>query len=269
VSNTVKTFIYVLVLTVAVMSVGNYLGGRQGLLLGFVISLGLNVFSYFYSDQMILKMYRAIPVAGVDPFRLQEIVTKLSLKIGIPKPEVFIIPCDTPNAFATGRNPKHASVAVTEGILRLLSKEELEGVLAHELSHVNHRDTLIMAIAATLGSFIFFGAKTNQGKNNNVLVGLLFTLLTPVAAFFIQSALSRSREYEADSAASELTQNPEALASALWKVHHYSQAVPMSVNPSTAHMFIINPLITGGINVLFSTHPPMQERVKKLIGRTL
>jgi heat shock protein HtpX len=272
-TSALKTWIYLFILTAFVMTVGELLGGRQGLLLGFVVAVGMNFFSYFYSDKLVLSMYSAVPVEGTDPFGLQVIVVKLAKQIGIPKPRVFIIPSETPNAFATGRSPAHASVAATEGILRLLSREELEGVLAHELTHVNHRDTLIMAVAATLGTAIMFlsGSRNPNAarSSNNIFIGLLISIVAPVAATLIRFAISHSREFDADSGAASLTQNPQALASALWKIHNYSQALPMATTRSTAHMFIINPLLAGGINSLFSTHPPVQERIKKLIGRTL
>src|ERR1700733_2081429 len=202
-TNTLKTWIYLLILTALIMTLGEALGGRQGLLLGFVVALGMNFFSYFYSDQMVLSTYHAIPVEGVDPYGLQNIVTKLAERAGIPKPKVYIIPTETPNAFATGRNPMHASVAATEGILRILNKEELEGVLAHELSHVNHRDTLIMAVAALLGTVVMFlansfkwmtifGGKQKSNTGENAVAGLVIAFLAPISATLIQLAISRS-----------------------------------------------------------------------------
>jgi len=279
-TNTLKTWIYLIILAALMMTVGQALGGRQGLLLGFILALVVNFFSYFYSDKLVLSMYHAALIEGVDPYGLQDTVIKLSKRFSIPKPNVYIIPSETPNAFATGRGPGYASIAATEGILRLLNPEELEGVLAHELSHVRHKDTLIMAIAATLGTVIMFiansfrwlavlGDTRERNGRSNAVAGLFLAFLAPIAASLIQLSISRSREFEADQAAAGVTQNPQALASALWKIHNYSQAMPMPATHSTAHMFIINPLLSGGINNLFSTHPPVQERIRKLIGRTL
>jgi heat shock protein HtpX len=262
------------------MVLGEFLGGRQGLLFAFILAIGINFLSYFFSDALILRTYGARLVEGSDPYGLQSVVTDLAHRAHIPKPKIYIIPSETPNAFATGRNPNHASVAATEGILTLLTREELEGVLAHELSHVQHRDTLIMAVAATLATIImylaqvfrwlsFFGTQRQDSGRDNFASRFVVALLAPMAAIFIQLALSRNREFMADAHGAELTANPQALASALWKIHNYSQALPMAVTPSTAHIFIINPLFGGGLFKLFSTHPPVEERIKKLIGRTL
>jgi len=277
-SNSIKTWIYLFILTVIIMLLGQSLGGRQGLLIAFILALSLNFVSYFFSDKIVLRAYGARPVEGVDPYGLQDLVTSLANKAGIPKPQVYIIPSETPNAFATGRNPQHAAVAATEGILKLLTREEMEGVLAHELSHVQDRDTLIMAVAATLGTVVMylasffrwaaiFGSRDNDREN--FVAELFLAILAPIAATLIQLAISRSREFIADTHGAELTGNPQALASALWKIHNYAQAIPMAASPATAHMFIINPLYGGGISSLFSTHPPVEDRIKKLIGRTL
>ncbi len=276
--NHLKTLLYLLALTALIMFLGEAMGGRQGLLLAFIFSLGLNLMSYFYSDQIVLWTYGARLVEGTDPYGLQETVAALAARAGIPKPKVYLIPSETPNAFATGRSPYHASVAATEGILQLLTKEEMKGVLAHELSHVSHRDTLLMAVAAVLGSVIMYLANMfkwaaifgrRDDRNENVIGTLFIAMFAPLAATLIQLAMSRSREYLADHGAVELTHDPQSLANALWKIHNYAQAMPMPATPSTAHMFIINPLFGGGINSLFSTHPPVQERIRKLIGRTL
>jgi heat shock protein HtpX len=278
-SNSLKTWFYLLFLTAILMYIGSFLGGRQGMLGAFTLCLVLNVVAYFYSDKIMLWTYGARPLEGTDPYGLQKAVAKLAEEAGIPKPDVYIIPSETPNAFATGRSPKKASVAVTEGLLNLLSKEEMEGVLAHELSHVRHRDTFMMAVAAVLGSLVMyavgffrwiatFGRRTDR-KMENPVAQLFFGMLSPVAACFVQLGSSRSREFQADVRAVELTQNPQALASALWKIHNYVQAVPMPATYSTAHLFIVSPLHKGGINSLFRTHPPIEERIKKLIGRSL
>lgn len=279
-SNQFKTWLYLLALTFLMMYLGKALGGRQGLLVAFTFSLIMNFVSYFYSDRIVLWTYNARPVEGVDPYGLKDIVTRLAQKAGIPKPKVFLIPSESPNAFATGRSPERASVAATEGLLNLLSKEELEGVLAHELSHVRHRDTFIMAIPATLGSVIMylaqafkwaaiFGSTRDDTHQGNTVGGIFVAMVAPIAAMLIQLAVSRSREFLADSGAVELTHNPHALAQALWKIHNYARAVPMPATQATSHLFIINPLTPEGINALFSTHPPVEERIKKLIGRTL
>jgi heat shock protein HtpX len=279
-SSQLKTWVYLIALSGLVMFIGHAIGGRQGLLTAFIFALFMNFFSYFYSDNLVLHTYGAQRVEGVDPYGLQNIVAKLAERARIPKPDVYIIPSETPNAFATGRSPKHASVAATEGILRILTRDELEGVLAHELSHVEHRDTLIMAVAATLGTVImylanafrwaaFLGMEREDDTRNNYVANFLVALVAPLAAMLIQLAISRGREFMADHSGAELTANPQALAQALWKIHNYSQAVPMHATPATAHMFIINPLYGGGIASLFSTHPPVEERIKRLIGRTL
>jgi heat shock protein HtpX len=271
-SNQIKTWFYLVVLTALVMFCGQYFGGRQGLLVGFILAMGMNFFTYFYSDKLILAAYGAQKVEGVDPYGLQELVSRLALQTKIPKPSVYIIPSETPNAFATGRSPKYASVAVTEGIIRLLNKDELASVLAHELSHVEHRDTLLMAIAATLGTTVMLLAnlfRRTDEASNNFARSVLIAIFAPFAATFIQLAISRSREYMADAHSAELTSNPQALATALWKIHNYSQAIPLGATQATAHLFIVNPLFGGGVNSLFSTHPPVEERIKRLIGRTL
>lgn len=279
-SNKFKTALYLILLMVFFMGLGGLLGGRQGLLLGFMIALASSVFTYFFSDQMLLKIYNATEVEGVDPYGLGDIVTKLSRKAGIARPRVFIIPSNTPNAFATGRGPAYASLAATQGILTLLSKEELEAVIAHELCHVRHHDTLIMATAAAFSSALMmigdlvrwltdFGRKTPVSQKPNGVASLVIGALSPLAALLIRIATLGLKEFETDATSVTITQNPRALASALWKIHHYSQALPMSATQSTAHLFIINPLLSGGINGLFNTHPPVQERIKKLIGRTL
>jgi heat shock protein HtpX len=280
-SNNLKTWFYLLVLSALLMFVGSAFGGRQGLLIGFVLALATNFVSYFYSDKIVLRMYGARPVEGIDPYGLQDMVAKLADQIGIPKPKVYIIPTETPNAFATGRSPQHAAVAATEGILKLLTREEMEGVLAHELSHVQHRDTLIMAVAATLATVIMYLAqmarwaaifggmrRDDDDRGSGVLETLLLALVAPLAATVIQLAISRGREFMADDSGAHMTGNPQALASALWKIHNYAQAMPMAATPATAHMFIVNPLYGGGLLNLFSTHPPIEERIRRLTGRT-
>jgi heat shock protein HtpX len=236
-----------------------------------VIAMVLNVAMYFWSDKIVLRSYRAKIVEPHDAPRLHTIVDKLVLRSGMPKPRVAIIPMMTPNAFATGRNPDHAVVAATTGILQLLDDDELEGVLAHELSHVKNRDTLIMTVAAVLASAISFAAYAaifTRSRDGNPLIGILIFLTAPLAATLLRLALSRNREFAADATGANICGKPEALARALQKLEHGSNARPMQgTNPSTASLFIVNPLRGGGARKLFSTHPPTQERVERLTGR--
>lgn len=254
--------------------VGDMAGGRQGMFIALAIAAGMNLISYWYSDKIVLKIYRAQPVDEASAPQLYGIVRKLAARAEIPMPQVFVIPSSSPNAFATGRDPQHAVVAVTQGIMGILSPDELEGVIAHELSHVRNRDMLISTIAATLAgglmmlvrifaySSMFFGG--GRDRNGGGLGALLMLILGPIAALLIQMAISRSREYEADASAALLTGNPLGLAGALRKLEMGTQARPMEANPSTAHMFIVNPLSGGGLTKLFSTHPPLQDRVARL-----
>jgi heat shock protein HtpX len=275
-----KTWFFLLALTALVLFLGQAIGGRQGLLIAFILTTALNFLSYFFSDQIVLWTYGAQPLEGADPYGLNDMVERIAKKAAIPKPKVFIIPTETPNAFATGRSPQNSSIAATQGILKLLSKEEIEGVLAHELSHVSHQDTFIMMIAATMGSVVMYLAhifqwtalfgRPNNDKNNpgGAVSSLLGAVIAPVAATLIQLAVSRNREYLADAGAVQLTGNPQALASALWKIHNYAHSMPLPATVATSHLFIINPLSTTGLNALFSTHPPVEERIKRLTGRT-
>ena len=263
--------------------IGDLVGGRNGMVLAFVISVAMNFTAYFYSDKIALSMYRAQPVTREQLPRAYDVVERLAAKDGIPTPKIYVIPTESPNAFATGRNPQHASVAVTHGILNLLTDEELEGVLAHELGHVKNRDILTSSIAATLAGAItlvarmgywasLFGGYGGGGRRDREgggLGALLMIIVAPIAASIIQLAISRSREYEADATGAHTTGNPYALARALQKIEDYSKRVPLQASPSTAHLFIIAPLIGGGIGSLFSTHPPTKERIRRLIGRDL
>jgi heat shock protein HtpX len=241
----------------------------------------MNFVSYFYSDKIALAMYRAQPVTREELPRAYAAVERLTQKIGIPMPKIYVIPTESPNAFATGRNPSHASVAVTHGILGLLNDEELEGVLAHELGHVNNRDILISSVAATLAgaitmiasmgrwAMIFggYGGRSRDDRGGGGLAGLLMLFVAPIAATMIQLAVSRSREYQADATGAHFTGNPYALASALQKLDAYSRRVPMQASPSTAHLFIIQPLLGINFGGLFSTHPPIAKRIERLTGR--
>lgn len=273
--NTFKTALLLVALTLLLMLVGNALGGQRGMTFALVIAAVMNFTAYFFSDKIALATYRAQPVTREQLPRVYEVVERLTQKVGLPMPKIYVIPMDSPNAFATGRNPKHASVAVTQGILNLLNDEELEGVLAHELGHVNNRDILISSIAATLAGAItwlrygamFGGFGDRDERRGGGLGALLMLILAPIAAMLIQLAVSRSREYQADATGAHLTGNPYALASALAKLDAYSRRVPMMATPSTAHLFIIQPLLGMNFGNLFSTHPPIAKRIERLTGR--
>jgi heat shock protein HtpX len=276
--NTFKTTLLLTALTLFLLFLGNAFGGQRGLVLAFGVAIVMNGVSYFFSDKIALATYRAQPVTREQLPRAYEIVERLTQKMGIPMPKMYVIPDESPNAFATGRNPDHASVAMTEGILNLLNDEEMEGVLAHELGHVRNRDILISSVAATLAGAItilarfgfFFGGMGDRDDRDRGggWGALLMLILAPIAATLIQLAVSRSREYQADATGAQLTGNPYALASALRKLDAYSKRVPMQASPSTAHLFIIAPLL-GGVNFanLFSTHPPIPKRIERLTGR--
>jgi heat shock protein HtpX len=273
--NTFKTALLLTALTLLMMAIGRYFGGQNGMLLALVIAGVMNFVSYFFSDKIALATYRARPVTREELPRAYPIVERLSQKMGIPMPKLYVIPTASPNAFATGRNPQHASVAVTAGILNLLNDEELEGVLAHELGHVNNRDILISSIAATIAGAItylarfgfFFGGGNSEDRRGGGIGALLMLILAPIAAMMIQMAVSRSREYNADETGAKLTGNPYALASALSKLDAYSRRAPMLASPSTAHLFIIQPLLGMNFGSLFSTHPPIAKRIERLTGR--
>jgi heat shock protein HtpX len=279
--NTFKSTLLLVVLTLFLVFIGDHFGGRNGMVLAFVLSVVFNFGTYFFSDKLALSMYRAQPATREELPRVYNVVERLSAKQGLPMPKVYVIPSESPNAFATGRNPKHASVAVTNGILGLLDDEELEGVLAHELGHVKNRDILTSSIAATLAGAItmvarmgywaslFGGSRDERGRGGG-LTGLLMLIVAPIAATLIQLAISRSREYEADATGAKETGNPYALARALQKLDNYSRRIPLQASPATAHLFIVAPLLgSGGFANLFSTHPPIKDRIQRLIGRDL
>jgi heat shock protein HtpX len=277
--NYFKTTVLLALLTAFILWVGNLLGGHQGMVIALIFAGGMNLISYWYSDRIVLKMYKAQEVNENRAPELYGMVRELAGQARMPMPKVYIIPQDSPNAFATGRDPEHAVVAVTEGLLRIMNTEELKGVLAHELAHVSNRDILIGTIAATLAgtvmvlasmarwSAVFGGFNRDSGGGGTNIIGLIaMSIFAPLAAMVIQMAISRSREYEADSTGAKLTGHPEGLAKALEKLGAYSKKLPMDANPSTAHMFIVNPLTGGGLANLFSTHPPLEERIAKLRG---
>src|ERR1700746_1215801 len=273
--NTFKTAFLLTALTLLLMFIGRAFGGQNGMFLALAFAAVMNFVSYFYSDKIALAMYRAQPVTRQELPRAYQIVERLTQKIGIPMPKMYVIPNDSPNAFATGRNPEHASVAVTQGILNLLNDDELEGVLAHELGHVRNRDILISSIAATVAGAItyvarfgmFFGTGGRDDRREGGMGALLMLILAPIAAMLIQLAVSRSREYQADETGAHFTGNPYALASALAKLDAYSKRMPLVATPSTAHLFIIQPFLGMNFGSLFSTHPPIAKRIERLTGR--
>jgi heat shock protein HtpX len=280
--NTFKSTLLLVLLTVFLILIGDRVGGRNGMVLAFVLSVAFNFGTYFFSDKLALRMYNAQPVTREQLPRAYAAVERLTAKQGLPMPKIYVLPTESPNAFATGRNPQHASVAVTHGILQLLDDEELEGVLAHELGHVRNRDILTSSIAATLAGAItmvarmgywasLFGGGGGGGRDRRGgggLGALLMIIVAPIAASLIQLWISRTREFEADATGATTTGNPYALARALQKLEDYSKRIPMEASPSNAHLFIVAPLLgSGGIGNLFSTHPPMKERIQRLIGR--
>jgi heat shock protein HtpX len=277
--NTLKTTMLLGVLTGLIIWIGGYLGGQGGMVIAFLFAGIMNFGAYWFSDKVVLSMYRAREVDPTQAPDLYRMVERLAQKAGIPTPKVYVIPSESPNAFATGRNPEHAVVAVTQGILRLMNDEELEGVIAHELGHVKNRDILISSIAATLAGAIMllasmarwaaiFGGFSRDDDDGGGIFGLLFmAILAPLAAMMIQMAISRTREYKADATAAEVTGTPYGLANALEKLGKATQRIPMEANPSTAHMFIVNPLSGRSMMRLFSTHPPLEDRIQRLLGR--
>jgi heat shock protein HtpX len=275
--NQIRTTVLLTLMMVFFMFIGNLLGGRQGLIIAFFFAAGMNFFSYWYSDKIVLRMYNAREATPGQAPELYSLVQDLANKAGLPTPRVYIIPKDSPNAFATGRNPKNAVIAVTEGLLKIMNHDELAGVLGHELAHVNHRDILIGSIAATMAGAIMMlasiarwsaifgvGSDDNEGMGGFGLI--IMSILAPIAAILIQTAISRSREYMADASGARYAQNNEGLASALEKLGSYSGKRPMDANPSTAHMFIVNPLSGQKMTRLFSTHPPLNDRIARLRG---
>ena len=282
-SNLLKTAVLLAALTALLVLIGDFLGGAQGMVVAFVFALAINFASYWFSDRIVLAMYRAQPVDEAAAPDLYRIVRTLTSRAGLPMPRVYVIAEDTPNAFATGRNPEHAAVAVTEGTLRVLSEDELEGVLAHELSHVQNRDTLIMTLAATLAGAVtmvarmagyaaMFGGRRSDDEDSGggTFGAIIMMIVAPIAALLIQLAISRSREFQADASGARLAGRPWGLAKALEKLDVAARMEPMAATPATAHLFIVNPLRgQGGLSTLFSTHPPIEERIARLRAMTL
>jgi heat shock protein HtpX len=275
-SNVFKTALLLAVLTAMLVLLGGALGGRQGMVIAFVFALAMNFASYWWSDKIVLAMYRAEPITEAQAPGLYGIVRRLATKAGIPMPRVYLIPTEQPNAFATGRNPEHAAVAVTEGIMRILDDDELEGVLAHELAHVTNRDVLISTIAATLAGAItylahmaqwaafFGGGRSDDDDAPSPIAMMLMAMVAPIAAMLVQLAVSRAREFQADASGARLAGRTWGLTKALEKLEMAKQAVPMEANPATAHLFIVNPLSGQALMKLFSTHPPIEERIARL-----
>jgi heat shock protein HtpX len=276
--NTVKTTLLLGLLSGLLLAIGDLLGGQSGLVLALVVAAGMNLVSYWFSDKIVLRMYRAREVGAGHP--LHALVARLARQAGLPMPRVYVIPEMSPNAFATGRSPRHAAVAATEGLLRLLDERELEGVIAHELAHVKHRDILISSVAATIAAAIMmlarmaqyaaiFGGVRGGDRDNgpNPIALLALVILAPLAAILVQAAISRSREFAADAGAARIVGSPYGLVDALRKIESAARRVPLDANPATAHMFIVKPFTASGLLALFSTHPPTERRIAALLNR--
>ncbi len=274
--NTMKTFLLMGILTVMLVFIGRLLGGEGGMIMAFVLAAVMNFGTYWFSDKLVLRMYKAQPVTQADAPDLYQMVQELSNRANLPMPKVYVIPSDQPNAFATGRNPENAAVAVTQGIMRTLTRDELRGVIGHELAHVKHRDILVGTVAATMAgaismianmaqwAMIFGGGRSSDDEGGNPIAGIAMMIVAPIAAMMVQMAISRSREFLADEGGAQIAGNPLSLSSALRKLDAKAHEIPMQASPATAHMFIVNPLTGGGLMKLFSTHPPMEERVARL-----
>src|SRR5688500_16588903 len=272
-ANGVKTVVLLGALSGILLVIGELAGGAQGLMFAFAFAVVMNIGSYWFSDKIVLRMYQAKEVGPEHP--LYQSVARLAQRGGLPMPKVYIIPDSSPNAFATGRNPSHAAVAATQGIMQVLSTEELEGVMAHELAHVKNRDILISSVAATIAAAIMMfarmamfmgGGRDDREGGSNPIVLLAMLILAPIAAFFVQMAISRSREFAADATGAQIAGNPYGLANALRKIEAVAKRVPLEANPATAHMFIVKPFTGGGISALFSSHPPTEARISALLG---
>ena len=278
--NTLKTTFLMALLTVLLVTAGGALGGEGGMMMAFIFALVMNGVSYWFSDKIVLRMYGAKEIGPEEAPKLHRVVQDLTQRAQMPMPKLYLIPQEAPNAFATGRDEKHAAVAVTEGILRILDEAELRGVLAHELSHIKNRDILVGTIAAAMAGAIsmlanmahwgmIFGGRGNDDREGgHPIVALAMIIIAPLAAMLVQMAISRSREFGADATGAAISGDPLSLANALKKLQQAAERVPMEANPATAHMFIVNPLTGGGLMTLFSTHPPMEERIRRLEGMT-
>jgi len=274
--NTAKTMLLMVTLTLMLIFIGGLIGGKSGMTMALVMAFGMNFITYWFSDKIVLKMYGTQQVSEADAPEILVTVRRLAQRAGLPMPKVYIMDQDQPNAFATGRNPEHGAVAVTTGIMRILSREELEAVLAHELAHIKHRDILVGTVAATIAgaisylaqmaqwAMIFGGRSSDEERGANPIAALIMMIVGPITAMMVQMAISRSREYGADAGGAEISGNPLHLARALRKLQMASQRIPMHANPATSHMFIVNPLSGGGLLKLFSTHPPIEERIARL-----
>lgn len=278
--NNIKTLFLLVALTLVLVWAGGAFGGKNGMTIALIFAFGMNFFVYWFSDKLVLRMYGAKQVTEAEAPELYGIVRRLAQKAQMPMPKVYIMEQDQPNAFATGRNPKHAAVAVTTGIMRILSRDELTGVIGHELAHIKHRDILISTVAAAIAGAIsylaqmaqwaaIFGNRSDDEEGGSPVAALVMMIVGPIAALLIQMAISRSREYVADEGGARLAGNPRYLSSALRKLQAASQQIPMDATPATSHMFIVNPLTGGGLLKLFSTHPPMEERVARLESMSL
>jgi len=277
--NWFKTTLLLGALTAIIVWIGDLFGGRQGMMFAFILAMGMNFFSYWYSDRIVLKMYRAKEVTPQQNPEIYQTVTEIAESAHLPVPRIYIIPEDSPNAFATGRNPEHAVVAVTEGLLNLMTREEVMGVISHEMAHIKNRDILIGSIAATMAgaimilasmarwsAFLGGGSEDEEGGGLGIIGLMVMSILAPIAALLIQMAISRSREYHADATGASFMGRPQLLANALEKLGTYSRKLPLQSKPSTAHMFIVNPLSGGHLANIFSTHPPLEERIARLRG---
>jgi heat shock protein HtpX len=274
--NTLKTMFLMVTLTLMLVFIGGLLGGKSGLTIAMLMAFGLNFITYWFSDRIVLKMYGARPVRGTEAPELYSMVNRLAQQAGLPLPKIYVIDEDQPNAFATGRNPQHWAVAVTTGLMRILSRAELEGVIGHELAHTKHRDILISTMVATIAGAItylaqmaqwsmIFGGRRDEGEEGGGLFATIIMMIVgPIAALLVQMAISRSREYGADAGGARIAGDPRYLINALKKMERAAEQIPMNANPATAQMFIVNPLSGGGLLKLFSTHPPMEERIARL-----
>ncbi len=279
--NGLKTMVLMVTLTLMLVAIGGILGGKSGMTFALIMAFGMNFITYWFSDRIVLKMYKARQVTEAESPELYGMVRRLSQKAGLPMPKVYTMDQDQPNAFATGRNPDNGAVAVTTGIMRILSREELEGVIGHELAHIKHRDILVGTVAATIAgaisylaqmaqwAMIFGGRSSDEEGGGNPVAAIVMMIVGPIAAMMVQMAISRSREYGADAGGAKIAGNPLYLANALRKLHMASQKIPMQSNPATSHMFIVNPLSGGRFLKLFSTHPPMEERIARLEALTI